>query len=156
VSGCLPMLVQMPIFIGFFTMIRSAIELRGAHFLWVADLSKSDTLFMIPGLNFIPFIGTPEGLPFNLLPLLMGGAMLWQSHLTPMSPGMDATQAKIMRYMPLMFLVFLYNYPAGLALYWTVNNLLTIVQTKLTAINTVAAAPTVSVSALTPTPKKKK
>jgi YidC/Oxa1 family membrane protein insertase len=156
VSGCLPMLVQMPIFIGFFTMIRSAIELRGAHFLWVADLSKSDTLFMIPGLNFIPFIGTPEGLPFNLLPLLMGGAMLWQSHLTPMSPGMDATQAKIMRYMPLMFLVFLYNYPAGLALYWTVNNLLTIVQTKLTAINTVAAAPAVSVSALTPTPKKKK
>jgi YidC/Oxa1 family membrane protein insertase len=61
-----------------------------------------------------------------------------------------------MRYMPLMFLVFLYNYPAGLALYWTVNNLLTIVQTKLTAINTVAAAPAVSVSALTPTPKKKK
>jgi YidC/Oxa1 family membrane protein insertase len=156
VSGCLPMLVQMPIFIGFFTMIRSAIELRGAHFLWVADLSKPDTLFMIHGLNFIPFIGTPEGLPFNLLPLLMGGAMLWQSHLTPMSPGMDATQAKLMRYMPLMFLVFLYNYSAGLALYWTVNNLLTILQTKLTATNTVTIAPPASVSALTPTPKKKK
>ncbi len=156
VSGCLPMLVQMPIFIGFFTMIRSAIELRGAHFLWVADLSKPDTLFMIPGLNFIPFIGTPEGLPFNLLPLLMGGAMLWQSHLTPMSPGMDATQAKIMRYMPLMFLVFLYNYSAGLALYWTVNNLLTILQTKMTATKPVAAAPPAPVSVLTPAPKKKK
>ena len=47
-SGCLPMVIQMPVFIGFFTMIRSAIELRGAHFLWVADLSKPDTLFMIP------------------------------------------------------------------------------------------------------------
>ena len=81
-SGCLPMLVQMPVFFGFFTMIRSAIELRGAHFLWAADLSKPDTLFMIPGLTFIPFISTPEGLPFNLLPLLMGGAMLWQSHLS--------------------------------------------------------------------------
>ena len=49
-SGCLPMLIQTPVFIGFFTMIRSAIELRGAHFLWVADLSKPDTLFMIPGI----------------------------------------------------------------------------------------------------------
>ena len=51
-SGCLPMVIQMPVFIGFFTMIRSAIELRGAHFLWVADLSKPDTLFMIPGTAF--------------------------------------------------------------------------------------------------------
>ncbi len=51
-GGCLPMLIQMPVFIGFFTMIRSAIELRGAHFLWVADLSKPDTLFMIPGPGF--------------------------------------------------------------------------------------------------------
>src|SRR5208283_2403311 len=125
VSGCLPMLIQTPVFIGFFTMLRSAIELRGASFLWVKDLSKPDTLFMIPGLNF----------PFNLLPLLMGGAMLWQSHLTPPSPGMDPAQAKIMRYMPLMFLVFLYNYSSGLALYWTVNNVLTIVQTKLTKMN---------------------
>jgi YidC/Oxa1 family membrane protein insertase len=131
-SGCLPMVIQMPVFIGFFTMIRSAIELRGAHFLWAADLSKPDTLFMIPGITFIPMISTAQGLPFNLLPLLMGGAMLWQSHLTPPSPGMDPGQQKIMRYMPLIFLVFLYNYSAGLALYWTVNNLLTILQTKLT------------------------
>jgi len=154
-GGCLPMLIQTPVFIGFFTMIRSAIELRGAHFLWVADLSKPDTLFMIPGVTFIPFISTPDGLPFNLLPLFMGGAMLWQSHLTPASPGMDPGQAKLMRYMPLMFLVFLYNYSAGLALYWTVNNLLTIVQTKLTKMNQPPAAAGV-VSALTPTQKKKK
>lgn len=145
VSGCLPMAIQMPIFIGFFTMIRSAIELRGAHFLWVADLSKPDTIFLIPGINF----------PFNPLPLLMGGAMLWQSHLTPPSPGMDPTQAKIMRYMPLMFLVFLYTYSSGLALYWTVNNVLTIAQTKLTKMNQPAAAPAAP-SVLTPASKKKK
>ena len=62
-SGCLPMLIQMPVFIGFFTMIRSAIELRGAHFLWVADLAKPDTLFMLPGLTFIPFLGTRKACP---------------------------------------------------------------------------------------------
>ena len=159
-SGCLPMVIQMPVFIGFFTMIRSAIELRGAHFLWVADLSKSDTLFMIPGVTFLPFISTPEGLPFNLLPLLMGGAMLWQSHLTPASPGMDPAQQKMMRWLPAIFILFLYNYSSGLALYWTVNNVLTIVQTKLTKAST-SALPTGPVGpatnpALTPASKKKK
>jgi YidC/Oxa1 family membrane protein insertase len=144
-SGCLPVAIQMPVFIGFFTMIRSAIELRGAHFLWITDLSKPDTLFLIPGTGF----------PFNLLPLLMGGAMLWQSHLTPPSPGMDPTQAKLMRYMPLMFLVFLYTYSSGLALYWTVNNVLTIVQTKLTKMNQPPAAPAPA-SVLTPASKRKK
>jgi YidC/Oxa1 family membrane protein insertase len=155
VSGCLPMAIQMPVFIGFFMMIRSAIELRGAHFLWIADLSKPDTLFMIPGLTFIPFISTPAGLPFNLLPLLMGGSMLWQSHLQPPSPGMDPTQQKMMRFLPLMMLLFLYNYSSGLALYWTVNNVLTIVQTKLTKMNQPPAAPVVA-SVLTPASKKKK
>lgn len=143
-GGCLPMLVQIPVFIAFFTMIRSAIELRGASFLWVGDLSMSDTLFIIPGLTFIPMISIPGvGLPFNLLPLLMGATMLWQSHVTPQSPSMDPMQQKIMKYMPLIFLVFLYNFSAGLTLYWTVQNLLTIVQMKLTkaepaAVSTVA------------------
>jgi YidC/Oxa1 family membrane protein insertase len=158
-SGCLPMLIQMPVFIGFFTMLRSAIELRGASFLWAVDLSKPDTLFMIPGLGFIPFIGVPDaGLPFNLLPLLMGGAMLWQSHLTPASPGMDPTQQKMMRYMPLIFLLFLYNYSSGLALYWTVNNLLTILQTKMTKSLNVTPAPAgpATIPALTPASKSKK
>jgi YidC/Oxa1 family membrane protein insertase len=143
-GGCLPMVLQMPVFIGFFYMIRSAIELRGAPFLWVGDLSKADTLFLIPGLNF----------PFNLLPLLMGGTMLWQSHLTPPSPGMDPMQQKMMRYMPLMFLVFLYNYSSGLALYWTVQNLLSIAQTKLTKTNVPRVTPPPSV--LTPAQKKKR
>jgi YidC/Oxa1 family membrane protein insertase len=121
-GGCLPMLLQIPVFIGFFTMVRSAIELRGEHFLWACDLSKPDTLFFIPGINF----------PFNPLPLFMGATMLWQARLTPPSPGMDPAQQKIMKYMPLIFLFILYNYSAGLTLYWTVQNLLTIAQTKLT------------------------
>ena len=153
-SGCLPMLVQMPVFIGFFTMIRSAIELRGASFLWAADLSKPDTLFMIPGITFLPFISTPDGLPFNLLPILMGVAMLWQSHLTPASPGMDPAQAKMMRWLPAIFILFLYNYSSGLALYWTVNNVLTIVQTKITNAATVSLAPAATIVDVRPKKKK--
>jgi YidC/Oxa1 family membrane protein insertase len=153
-SGCLPMLVQMPVFIGFFTMIRSAIELRGAHFLWAADLSKPDTLFMIPGITFLPFISTPDGLPFNLLPILMGAAMLWQSHLTPASPGMDPAQAKMMRWLPAIFILFLYNYSSGLALYWTVNNVLTIVQTKITNATLVKLATAATIVDVRPKKKK--
>jgi YidC/Oxa1 family membrane protein insertase len=145
-GGCLPMLLQMPVFIGFFYMIRSAIELRGATFLWVSDLSQADTIFLLPGLNF----------PVNPLPLLMGVTMLWQSHLTPASPGMDPMQQKMMRYMPLMFLVILYNFSAGLTLYWTVQNLLTIAQMKLTKTQTPVAAAAPAVTALTPPRKKRK
>ncbi len=144
-GGCLPMLLQIPVFFGFYRMIQSAIELRGAPFLWVADLSKPDTLFIIPG----------TALPFNLLPLIMGVTMFWQAQLTPPSPGMDPMQAKMMRYMPLMFLVFLYNFSAGLALYWTVQNLLTITQTKLTRMAPETVAPG-KVPALTVPQKKRK
>ncbi len=143
-GGCLPMVIQIPVFIGFFQMIQSAIELRGAQFLWVKDLSSPDTLFMIPGTGF----------PFNLLPLIMGVTMFWQARLTPPSPGMDPTQAKMMRYMPMIFMVFLYNFSAGLTLYWTVQNLLTILQTKLTKTTTPVAATAAPV--LTSGPKKKK
>jgi len=150
-SGCLPMLVQMPVFFGFFTMIRSAIELRGAHFFWATDLAKPDTLFIIPGLE----------IPFNLLPLLMVGVMLWQSHLTPASPGMDPSQQKIMRYMPLIFLVILYNYSAGMSLYMVVSTLASVIQTKMTknlhdpAAPTTPAGPAVN-PVLTPVSKSKK
>ena len=156
-GGCLPMVIQIPVFFGFYTMIRSAIELHGASFLWVSDLSKPDTLLTIRGLDIIPFFGIPGvGLPINLLPLLMGGTMLWQSHLTPPSPGMDQTQAKIMRYMPLIFMVFLYNYGSGLTLYWTVNNLLSIAQTKLTKTLPEPGAAPAKAPALTPPQKKRK
>jgi len=143
-GGCLPMMVQMPVFFGFLAMIRCAIELRGAHFLWVADLTKPDTLFMIPGLNF----------PFNLLPLLMVGVMVWQSHLQPVSPGMDPGQQKMMRFMPLMMLLFLYNYSSGMALYMTVSTLLGILQMNLTKMN--QPPPATTNPALTPPSKKKK
>ncbi len=87
----------------------------------------------------------------------MGGAMLWQSHLQPASPGMDPAQQKMMRWMPAIFILFLYNYSSGLALYWTVNNLLTILQTKLTKnIGPGWLRPSATNPALTPAPKKKK
>jgi YidC/Oxa1 family membrane protein insertase len=121
-SGCWPMLIQLPIFFALFRMIPNAIELRGTPFLWACDLSKQDTVFMIPGFGF----------PINPLPILMGVTMLWQARLQPPSPGMDPAQQAIMKYMPLIFMVFLYSQPAGLTLYWTVQNLLTILQTKLT------------------------
>ena len=121
-AGCLPILIQFPILLGFYAMLQTAIELRGASFLWACDLSQPDTIAVIPGINF----------PINPLPLLMGVTMLLQARLTPMSPTMDATQQRIMRYMPLMFMVFLYNFSAGLTLYWTVSNLLSILQMKLT------------------------
>lgn len=130
-GGCLPILLQLPVFFGFYTMLQSAIELRGASFLWTCDLSKPDTLFIIPGL----------GVPFNLWPILMGAAQLWQTSMTPPSPGMDPAQQKIMKYMPLMFVFILYNFSAGLALYWTVQNLLSIVQMKLTKNEPIVVQP---------------
>jgi YidC/Oxa1 family membrane protein insertase len=142
VAGCLPMVVQIPVFIGFFTMIRSAIELRGASFLWCSDLSMADTLFVVPGLGFVPFLGVSGvGLPLNLMPLFYVASALWQTHLTPPSPQMDPVQQKMMRWLPLMFLAIFYNYSAGLTLYWTVQNLLSILQTKLTKTNAPAATP---------------
>lgn len=119
-GGCLPMLLQIPVFIGFYQMLQSAIELRGASFLWACDLSQPDTVLML------------GGFPINPLPLIMGGTMLWQASMTPPSPGMDPAQQKIMRYMPLMMVVFLYKFSAGLTLYWTVQNLLSIAQMKIT------------------------
>lgn len=119
-SGCVPILVQFPILLGFYSMLQTAIELRGQSFLWACDLSQSDT------------VGALFGFPINPMPLLMGGTMLWQAHLTPMSPSMDPAQQKIMKYMPLMFMVFLYNFSAGLTLYWTVSNLLSILQMRMT------------------------
>ena len=84
----------------------------------------------------------------------MVGVMLWQSHLTPPSPGMDPSQQKMMRYMPAIFLVFLYNYSSGMALYMFVSTLLGILQTKLTKMQQPASpAPT---PVLTPPQKKKK
>jgi YidC/Oxa1 family membrane protein insertase len=160
-AGCLPMLIQLPIFFGFYTMLRSAIELRGASFLWACDLSQPDTVFIIPGLGFIPILGIPGvGFPLNPLPLIMGATQLWQMRLTPPSPGVDPMQQKLMQYMPLMFLFILYPYSSGMTLYWTVQNLLTIAQMKLTKAKDAGAAAganaTSAESAIVPPPPKKK
>ncbi len=131
-ASCLPILIQFPFFIGFFKMIKTAIELRGASFLWAGDLSSPDTLFFIPGLGWLPFIGIPgEGLPVNPMPILMGVTMIYQMRLTPQSPTMDPVQQKMFKYMPVFFMFILYGYSSGLTLYWTVNNVLSIIQTKL-------------------------
>jgi YidC/Oxa1 family membrane protein insertase len=84
----------------------------------------------------------------------MVSVMVWQAHLQPMSPGMDPGQQKMMRFMPLMMLLFLYNYSSGMALYMTVSTLLGILQMLLTKTNQPAADTTIT--ALTPTSKRKK
>lgn len=120
VAGCLPMLIQMPIFLGLFYMLRSAAELRYEHFLWVSDLSMPDTLAYI------------AGFPLNILPLIMGLTMFLQMQMMPVSPTADPVQQKIFKFLPFIFLIFLYNFSSGLVLYWTVQNILTIVQQKMT------------------------
>ncbi|HEX3798380.1 MAG TPA: membrane protein insertase YidC [Verrucomicrobiae bacterium] len=154
-SGCLPALLQIPVFIGFYSMLRTAIELRGAPFLWIGDLSKPDTVFSLP----LPlhYLGYSDGfLPLNPMPLIMAGALLWQASLTPPAPSMDASQQKIMKYMPLMMLVFMYNLSSGLALYWTVSNLLTVLQTKLTRAQVDPIVANATKTTVSVAPQKKK
>ena len=113
-GGCLPMLVQIPIFFGFYSMLGSAIELRNSHFLWIHDLSQPDTITHL------------MGFPINLLPIIMAGTMLWQMAISPKSG--DAVQQRMMYFMPVIFLSFAYNYASGLALYWTTQNIFSIAQ----------------------------
>jgi YidC/Oxa1 family membrane protein insertase len=116
VGGCLPMMIQIPIFFGLFTMLGQAAELRNASFLWVHDLSQPDTIAHIPGTDW----------KINLLPLIMGATNLWLMRMTPKTG--DSTQRRIMMFMPLIFLFFCYNFAAALALYYTTQNLFTILQ----------------------------
>jgi YidC/Oxa1 family membrane protein insertase len=119
VAGCLPMLIQMPIFLGLFYMLRTASELRFESFLWVSDLSLPDTQF------------EPGGFPINILPMIMGVTMFLQMSMMPVSPTADPMQQKIFKFLPFIFLIFLYNFASGLVLYWTVQNILTIIQQKI-------------------------
>lgn len=119
-SGCLPLALQMPIFIALYQALSQAVELRGASFFgWIKDLSAPDRLFQLP--FSIPFLG--DGI--NVLPLIMIGSMLWQQKLSP-SHGMSPEQEKIMFFMPIMFGVVFYQLPSGLVIYWTLSNFLTI------------------------------
>jgi YidC/Oxa1 family membrane protein insertase len=117
-SGCLPMFFQIPIFFGFYAMLGTAIELRNSSFLWVADLSQPDTIAHV------------LGFPINVLPIVMACTMVWQMIITPKTG--DAMQQRMFYFMPIIFLVFSYNYASGLALYWTTQNLFSIVQLYLT------------------------
>lgn len=109
-GGCLPMLLQMPVFLALYWVLYESVELRQAPFvLWIADLSSKD--------------------PWFVLPILMGGTMYLQQLLNPPVP--DPIQARILKMMPLVFTVFFLFFPSGLVLYWLVNNLLSILQQYL-------------------------
>ena len=135
-AGCWPMLIQIPIFLGLFWMLRSAAELRGAEFLWIEDLSEQDN---------VAFLGS---FSLNVLPIIMTVTQYFQMKLTPMNLGAGATeqqriQAKMMRMMPYFFLIFLYFFSSALVLYWTIQNCLTIVQTLVTKRTGASPAPTI-------------
>jgi len=119
-GGCLPLMIQMPLFLGFYYMLQSSIELRHASFLWIHDLSTPDTVFQFP------FLGM--NIKVNPMPLLMAATMYISMHMTPQPQGVDNPAAKIIKFMPLMFLLFCYNFASALSLYWTVQNLLSILQ----------------------------
>ena len=121
VGGCLPMVIQIPIFFGLFTMLRQAVELRNASFLWIHDLSQPDTVAHLALLGY--------NIPINVLPLIMAATSFWMTHLTPKSG--DPTQQRMMMFMPIIFIVFCYNFAAALALYYTTQNLLTVLQLYL-------------------------
>lgn len=133
-SGCLPMFIQIPIFFGLFSMLQQAVELRDATFLWVKDLSQPDTLAHVPGF----------GWPINALPLMMAATNVWLVRMTPKTG--DPTQRRMMMLMPLVFVIFCYNFAAALALYYTAQNLLTILQLH---INQKQPPPTLEKVALT-------
>ncbi len=117
-GGCLPILIQMPVFFALFRILGSSTELRHApFFLWINDLSAPDRLFHF---SFqIPFMSPPYGIP--ILTLLMGASMFLQQKMTP-TPG-DPSQAKIMMFLPIIFTFMFINFPSGLVLYCLTNNI---------------------------------
>ena len=120
VAGCIPMLLTIPFFFAFFRMLQSAAELRFAHFLWAHDLSAPDTVLTVAA----PFIGS---LNINILPFVLCAVAFVQMRLTP-QPTVDNAQMKIMKFMPIMFLLFYYSWSCALSLYSTVNGLFMIGQ----------------------------
>ena len=117
-GGCLPILVQIPVFIALYWVLLGAVEMRDAPWLgWITDLSAPDTLFgTIPGIN----------MPLGLLPIIMVASMIIQTKLNPVPP--DPIQAKVMMMMPFIFGIMFFWFPSGLVLYWVVNNILSIAQ----------------------------
>jgi YidC/Oxa1 family membrane protein insertase len=133
VGGCVPMLLQIPFFIALYTVLSLAIEMRGATWLWVSDLSQ------------------PETMSIRMLPMLMMVTQFVSQKLTP-SPGMDPSQQKMMMLMPLVFVAMFWGSPAGLVLYWLTSNVVSIVQQGL--LNRMMPSP--APIQVAPAPKKKK
>tara|TARA_B100000900_G_scaffold257570_1_gene219510 strand:+ start:301 stop:2085 length:1785 start_codon:yes stop_codon:yes gene_type:complete len=121
VAGCLPMIIQIPIFFGLFYMLRSAAELRLADFVWIRDLSMEEGIFTLP--FSIPFMGDQ----FNILPFIYLVSLVVQMGMMP-TPSVDNAQVKMMKFMPYIFFPIIYTFASGLVLYWTVNNVFTIGQ----------------------------
>lgn len=123
VSGCLPMFLQMPVFISLFVTLRKSIELRGADFVfWIKDLSQPDVLFKLP--FELPFIGTE----IHFLVFLMSISMFFQSKMTMQDPK----QKMMVYFMPVMLFFLLYNFPSGLLVYWTLSNIIGVIQQYVT------------------------
>jgi len=126
-SGCLPMLLQMPIFVALYQALTKSLELRSANFLWIKDLSSPDAVAL-------PFTLPLIGSSLNILPLVMVGAMVMQQKISTKSMGGAVTeeqkqqQKMMLIIMPIMFGFIFYNMPSGLVLYWVVNTALTIVE----------------------------
>ncbi|MBS1371378.1 MAG: membrane protein insertase YidC [Lentisphaeria bacterium] len=120
-GGCLPILLQIPVFFALYATLDGAVELRQVPFLWAKDLAAADTVLTIPLYFF--------NLPINPLVLIMTGLMVVQQHMTPMS--IDPMQKKMMLMMPVIMLLFLYDLPSGLTLYWSVSNFFSIIQMRL-------------------------
>ncbi len=121
-GGCLPMLLQFPVFIGLYNALRTPIELRHASFMWIEDLSR-------PDYESLPFTVGDYHLGIPILVLLMGASMFVQQWMTP-SAG-DPNQRRMMMMMPVVFTALFVTFPAGLTVYWLVNNILTIGQQYL-------------------------
>ncbi len=119
VGGCLPMLIQIPIFFGFYRVLENAAELRGQGFLWVKDLAQPDTIAQLMGFDINP------------LPLIMGLTMILQMKLTPQPQTMDKTQKYMFMLMPFFFLFICYNFASALALYWSTQNIFVIFQSRI-------------------------
>lgn len=121
-GGCLPMVIQIPIFIALYNALSTSVELWRAPFaLWIDDLSAPDSLFILP--FAVPFLG--EGVALRVLPLLMGASMFIQQKMTPTAG--DPRQAQMMLYMmPTLFTFLFWGFPSGLVLYWLGSNVLQI------------------------------
>ena len=161
VGGCIPILITIPFFIGFFTMLQSASELRFASFLWAHDLSAPDTIYSF-GAVTLPLLGLTH-LNVNIMPLLMGATMIVQMRLTP-TPTTDPAQQVMFKVMPWIFTLFCYTFASGLALYSTINGLFTIGQQMIInrmpepdlPINNGGAKPAAAGGMKNVTPRKKR